>query len=67
MNYLKGCAKRAIEILAMFIFVSIVIGMFIGLIIFLDQYINNIGISSVVCFFSIIAAAYIFIPGEKIL
>ena len=65
MNYLRGCAKRAVEISTLFIFVGVIIGLFIGSIIFLDQYINNIGISFAVCFFLTLMAAYVFIPGEE--
>lgn len=65
MNYLRGCAKRAVDFLTVFIFVGVVIGVFIGSIIFLDRYVNNIGISFAVCFFLTLMAAYIFIPGEE--
>jgi len=65
MSYLKGCAKRAVDFLTMFIFVGVVIGASIGSIIFLDQYINNVGISFAACFFLILMAAYIFIPSDE--
>ena len=65
MDYLRGCAKRAVEISTLFIFVGVVIGIFIGAIIFLDRYINNIGISFAACFFLTLIAAYVFIPSEE--
>ena len=65
MNYLRGCAKRAVEISTLFAFVGVIIGAFIGSIVFLDRYINNIGISFSVCFFLTLMAAYIFIPSEE--
>lgn len=65
MSYLKGCAKRAAEFLTVFVFVGVIIGLFIGSIIFLDRYINNIGISFAACFFLTLTMAYIFIPGEE--
>lgn len=65
MNYLNGCAKRALAISSLFIFVGTIIGAFIGSMVFLDLFINNIEVSFAICFFFWAIALYIFIPSDE--